>query len=228
MTALRWAWLGRVPYGEALRRQRARRAAIQAGHADETLWLLEHPATVTTGRRAAPGTASASTLAAAGVDFHQTERGGLATWHGPGQLVGYVLVDLERRGVGVRWLVARLEEAVIGWLAARGVAAGRREGLPGVWAGADKICALGLHVQRGVTMHGVALNLAPDLAGYGLIVPCGVTDGGVTSLARIAGSAPTPAEAAPSIAAALARALARDDRRKHLDVATGSPLSAMR
>lgn len=207
-----WSWLGRVPYGEALRRQRARRAAVLAGEAAEAVWLLEHPSTITTGRRAAPGTASPAELAAAGVDYHRTERGGLATWHGPGQLVAYLLVDIDRRGGGVRRLVGRLEDAVIGWLAARGIAAGRRGGLPGVWVRGDKICALGLHVHRGVTMHGIALNLDPDLSGYGLIVPCGVTDGGVTSVAEIIGAAPTPAEAAPSLAAALQGAVTRPGR----------------
>jgi lipoyl(octanoyl) transferase len=192
-----------VPYAESLARQRARRRAIHDGRAPEALWLLEHPPVVTLGRRPAPGTPDAGWLAARGVERHQTERGGLATYHAPGQLVAYLLVDLERRGLGVRHLVARIEDAVIGWLAGRGLDAGRREGLPGVWVGRDKIAALGLHVQRGVSMHGLALNLDPDLAGFGLIVPCGVQDGGVTSVRQQQGSAPSPAAAAPSVGTAL-------------------------
>jgi len=204
---LRWAWLGRVPYGEALARQRARRRAIQEGRASEAVWLLEHPPVVTTGRRPAPGTPGRAALAARGVALHATERGGLATYHAPGQLVAYLLVDTGRRSLGVRHLVSRMEDAVIAWLASHGTTAGRREGLPGVWVGPDKIAALGLHVHRGVTMHGLALNLCPDLAGFGLIVPCGVTDGGITSLAQQQGRSPTPAIAAPSLGAALVEAV---------------------
>lgn len=200
---LRWAWLGRVPYGEALARQRARRRAIAQGHAPEALWLLEHPPVVTTGRRPAPGTPSRAALMAHGVALHATERGGLATYHAPGQLVAYVLVDLGSRGLAVRHLVARLEDAVIAWLASRGVSAGRRAAHPGVWVGPDKIAAIGLHVRRGVSLHGLALNLCPDLRGFGLIVPCGIQDGGVTSLAQQQGTAPLPADAAASFAAQL-------------------------
>lgn len=204
---LRWQWLGLVPYGEALTRQRARRRSIQAGTASEVVWLLEHPPTVTTGRRPAPGTPGRAFLAARGVDLFATERGGLATYHAPGQLVAYLLIDVGRRGIGVRRLVERMEDSVIHWLEEHEVVAGRREGLPGVWVGNDKIAALGLHVQRGVTLHGLALNLRPDLAGFGLIVPCGVADGGVTSLLRVRGSAPSPAAAAPSLGDALVEAV---------------------
>jgi lipoyl(octanoyl) transferase len=207
---LRWAWLGQVPYGEALARQRARRRAIQGGRAPEAIWLLEHAPVVTTGRRPAPGTPGRAALAAHGVALHETERGGLATYHAPGQLVAYLLVDTERRRLGVRRLVSRMEDAVIGWLDAQGVAAGRRDQLPGVWVGSDKIAALGLHVRRGVTMHGLALNLRPELAGFELIVPCGVVDGGITSLARLRGRSPSPAAAAASLGAALVAAVEKD------------------
>ena len=203
MTTLRWEWLGTVPYGEALIRQRARRHAVQAEQADEVIWLLEHPPVVTTGRRPAPGTPDAQTLAAHGVELHATERGGLATYHAPGQLVAYLILDIGRRGIAVRDLVSGLEDALIAWLGERGIDAGRRTGLPGVWVGRDKIAALGLHIQHGVSMHGLALNLTPCLDGFSLIVPCGIQDGDVTSLLALSGAAPSPAEAAAGLAAAL-------------------------
>ena len=99
VTTLRWEWLGTVPYGEALIRQRARRHAVQAEQADEVIWLLEHPPVVTTGRRPAPGTPDAQTLAAHGVELHATERGGLATYHAPGQLVAYLILDIGREAL---------------------------------------------------------------------------------------------------------------------------------
>lgn len=199
MTPLQWVWLGTVPYGEALARQRARRRAIQDRSARETIWLLEHPPVVTTGRRPAPGTPDAQALAAEGVELHATERGGLATYHAPGQLVAYLLVDIGRRGIAVRALVERLEDAVIDWLASRNIIAGRRSGLPGVWVGDDKVAALGLHIQHGVSMHGLALNLSVDLSGFRLIVPCGIRDAGVTSVETITGRTESPTEVAAEL-----------------------------
>ena len=139
----------------------------------------------------------------------RTERGGLATWHGPGQLVGYLLFDCGRRGLGVRRLVERLEDGLIAYLGGLGVIAGRREGYPGVWVGDDKIAALGLHIQRGVTMHGFALNLRLGPEAYPGIIPCGITEGGVASLDRLIPDAPGPEEAAPDVAAAVIAALAQ-------------------
>lgn len=201
-----WRWLGTVPYLQALDAQRAHREAIVAGRAGEELWLLEHPSVVTTGRRSVPDL-DLDRLARRGVPVVATERGGLATWHGPGQLVAYVLVDAGRRGIGARALVASVEEAVIGWLAGLGLAAGRREGLPGVWAGRDKLCAVGLHLAHGVSMHGLALNLDPDLGVYDLFTPCGVRDGGVGSVRRLLGTAPPPEAAARSLGPALIQAI---------------------
>jgi len=187
-------WLGALPYAEALARQRERRAAVLAGEAPEALWLLEHdPPVVTVGRRPAPGNPTAEALSADGIDFHRTERGGLATWHGPGQLVAYFIVDVFKRRLGVKGMVAAVEDGVICWLAEQGVGASRRAGYPGVWVGKGKICALGFHFRRGVSMHGIALNLCPDLdAGFGRIFPCGIDDGGVTSLERVTGQRLTP------------------------------------
>lgn len=184
-------WLGRLEYRWAWRLQHLRREAIEAGTASEVLWTLEHDPVVTLGRRAA--WVDTAGLAARGVPVVQTERGGLATWHGPGQLTGYLMLDLGRRGWAVRKVVEGVEEGLITWLATRGVPASRRAGLHGVWVGQDKIGAIGLHVRRGVTMHGFALNLDPGADAFTGIVPCGVEDGGVTSLARLTGERP-PAE----------------------------------
>ncbi|MEQ1564851.1 MAG: lipoyl(octanoyl) transferase LipB [Myxococcota bacterium] len=200
---LGWEWLGRLDYLDALDRQRRRRDAILAGTAAEVVWLLEHDPVITTGRRG--GLQS-------GVDtlpVVETERGGLATYHGPGQLVGYLLVDVGRRGSGVRRTVEAVERGIVTWLEGRGVAAGPRAGYPGVWVGRDKICAVGMHFRRGVSMHGFALNLTVDLAGFSGFVPCGVTDGGVTSLALVSGAEVPPQAAAGSVAAAVLEALSR-------------------
>jgi lipoyl(octanoyl) transferase len=203
-----WEWWGSgVPYGEAWERQRQRREAVTEGRAPGCLALLEHAPVITTGRRPAPGTPDAAALAALGIERFETDRGGLATYHGPGQLVGYAVVSLAAVGFGVRDFVCALEWGVIDWLAARGIEAGRRPGLPGIWVGRDKICAVGLNVSRGVTTHGFALNLSPDLSAFGLFVPCGVTDGGVTSLARLTGERAAPEAAAPSVAESVIRRL---------------------
>jgi lipoate-protein ligase B len=197
-------WLGLVPYEDALVAQRAHRAALIAGQAGEELWLLEHPPVITTGRRVVPGL-EREALRARGYDLVATERGGLATCHEPGQLVAYVFMDV--RGLGVRRAVSALEEAVIGWLVRTGVEAGLREGHPGVWVGREKVCAIGLHIREGRTMHGIALNLTNDLRGFSLITPCGIVDGGVTSVARLLGHAPTPLAAAPSLGEAIVHSL---------------------
>lgn len=223
MTAPERAWLGRIPYLEALEAQRARREAVIEGRAPEALWALEHDPVITTGRRLPEGLPSAEALEDGGISLVRTERGGLATWHGPGQLVVYVIVDAVRRGLGAKRLVEALEQAVIDWLGARGLRATRREGHPGVWvgsrtspAGLDKICAIGLHFRRGVSMHGLALNLRPDLGAYRLFTPCGVTDAGVTSLSAEAGSSPSPEESAAdvlnTVLDAIERASGVDDR----------------
>lgn len=218
MTPPDWRWLGRVPYAQALQAQRDHREALRQGRAQDELWLLEHDPVVTTGRRPVPGL-DVDALAARGVPVVATERGGLATWHGPGQLVAYVLIDAARRGLGPRPLVQAVEDAVIAWLAGLGLAADRRPGLPGVWVGHDKICAVGLHLSGGLSMHGLALNLSPDLSVYRLFSPCGIApqDGGVTSVAALRGQAPTAQQAASSLGPALSRALASTSTRAGVD-----------
>ena len=203
-----WSWLGRIPYGEALERQRTWRRGVIDHRQESTLWLLEHDSVVTVGRRPAPGTPDAEEFAEMGIDFFHTERGGLATYHGPGQLVGYLICDIGAYGLGVRQTVERMEQGLIDWLRAAGVPAERREGAPGAWVASDKVAALGLHFKRGVSMHGFALNLTTDLAPYSMFVPCGLTDAGVTSLEKLRpGACPSPRQAASSVAQAVLTAL---------------------
>jgi len=206
--AIDWEWWGAsVPYAEAWERQRAHREAVIAGDARPLLALLEHRAVITTGRRSAPGTADAAVLAAAGIDYHETERGGLATWHGPGQLVGYAVVPLAPLKLTIKRFVCALEDGIIRWLEGQGIEAGRAAGRPGIWVGGEKICALGLNVSRGVTMHGFALNLDLPSGAFEHIVPCGIADAGITSVRALTGHRITPEAAAPSVSAAVLQAV---------------------
>jgi lipoyl(octanoyl) transferase len=191
-----------VAWAEARAGQEVAWQAVRDGGPD-TLHLLEHPPVITTGRRAVPLDEEA--VRAAGFELHQADRGGLATCHEPGQLVGYLFVDV--RTIGVRPFVHAVEDGLIRWLASQGVRGDRWPGRPGVWVGETKVAAIGLGVRRGVTCHGFALNLANDLAGFSLIDPCGLGSGSVGSLARLVPRSPTPEEAAPSVAVTVLDAL---------------------
>ena len=173
---------GLSPYPETLAAMEARAAAIRAGTRCELVWLLEHPPLYTAGTSADP----AELFNPAGFPVHAAGRGGRYTYHGPGQRVGYVLLDLDRRGRDVRRFVHALEGWVIGTLADLGVAAHRSPGRIGIWVdrgGTEaKVGALGLRVRRWVTMHGFSVNLAPELSHFSGIVPCGIADSPVTSL----------------------------------------------
>ena len=184
-------WRGRCAYRTALEEQRRHREAIIRGDAADVVWALEHDPVITTGRREVPDLPEASWLKARGVDVCATKRGGLATYHGPGQLVVYYLLDVRPRG-GVRNLVCSIESGVLAWLQARGVDAHLSERGRGVWVHDRKICAVGLHVRRGVTMHGMALNLCPDLTAYSWFSPCGFERGSATSLCEEQGESPPP------------------------------------
>jgi lipoyl(octanoyl) transferase len=176
---------GLTPYPEALAAMEARAAAIRDDHADELIWLLEHPPLYTAGTSADP----AELFNGKGLPVYAAGRGGRYTYHGPGQRVGYVLIDLDRRGRDVRRFVYALESWLIGALGDLGVAAHRSPGRIGIWvdrgSGEAKIGALGLRVRRWVTMHGFSVNVAPDLSHFSGIVPCGIADSGVTSLGEI-------------------------------------------
>lgn len=200
-------WRGLWSYREALEAQRREREEVIAGRAGPVLWMLEHPPVITVGRRGA--VVDEDRVAQAGFGLVATERGGLATCHEPGQLVGYLIRDVSAEGV--RCAVHAIEAGLIDWLAGAGVAARRRSDAPGVWVGGDKVAALGLHVRRGVTMHGFAVNLCNDLRGFSLITPCGITDGGVTTVERCAGSSSTPVEAWRGVAECVVRAFSSLD-----------------
>ncbi|AMG74497.1 lipoyl(octanoyl) transferase LipB [Sphingopyxis granuli] len=176
---------GLADYAEALADMEGRAAAIQAGDARERIWLLEHPPLYTAGTSADP-----AELLEARFPVHVAGRGGRYTYHGPGQRVGYVQLDLARRGRDVRAYVSALEGWVIDALAIFGVVARRAEGRIGIWTddaqGREaKIGAIGVRVRRWVTLHGFALNVAPDLSHFSGIVPCGIAEFPVTSLAAL-------------------------------------------
>lgn len=179
-----------IPYEAAVSEMETRARAIADGRAGELVWLIEHPPLYTSGSGARP-----DDVAGAALPIFQTGRGGQTTYHGPGQRIAYVMLDLKRRGPDVRRFVASLEEWIIRTLAAFNVRGERREDRIGVWVRRpdkgdgyeDKIAALGIRVQRWVTLHGIAINVEPELAYFSGIVPCGVTDRrfGVTSLADL-------------------------------------------
>jgi lipoyl(octanoyl) transferase len=198
----------RQPYLPVWARQRELAAARAAGRVGDLLLLLEHEHVYTLGRRGdeAHLLADAATLARWGVACHRVDRGGDITYHGPGQLVGYPIVRLRGAGRGVRAYVEALETALIAVAAAFGIAAATRPGRPGVWVGDQKLAALGITVSHGIAYHGFALNVAPDLAYFARIVPCGIADAGVTSLAALLGRRVTVEEVVPVCARAVADA----------------------
>ena len=213
-------WLGRMAYRDAWEVQKRLAAARADGEIGDRLLLVEHPAVLTLGRQADERhvLASPEDLAARGIELIRVERGGEVTYHGPGQLVAYPILGLSRRGLLLRPLVRALEAAMIETCAAFGVAAARRDGHPGCWCDADgpeprKIGALGLRVERGVTYHGIALNIDPALADFELIDPCGMPGVQSTSIAAEGGRLPAGSStenvgvAAVEFAAALSRIL---------------------
>ncbi len=177
---------GLIGYEAAVAAMEARAAAIAAGEAAEMVWLLEHPPLYTAGVSSKDG----DLLDATRFPVHRTGRGGQFTYHGPGQRVAYVMLDLGTRGKDVRALVRGLEQWLIGALAEFGVPADVREGRVGVWverkgpgwSREDKIAAIGVKVRKWVSFHGISLNVEPDLSHFGGIVPCGIAEHGVTSL----------------------------------------------
>ncbi|MCL9983726.1 MAG: lipoyl(octanoyl) transferase LipB [Erythrobacter sp.] len=174
-----------VPYAAALAAMEARNTAVAAGEAAELIWLLEHPPVYTAGTSADP-----AELVDPRFDVVEAGRGGRYTYHGPGQRIGYLVLDLNQRGKDVRCFVHAIEGWVIATLASFGVETWRAEGRVGIWTrdidGSEaKIGAIGVRVRRWVTMHGFSVNLDPDLSHFGGIVPCGIAEYGVTSMARL-------------------------------------------
>jgi lipoyl(octanoyl) transferase len=176
---------GLVPYPAALAEMEARAAAVRAGEAAELVWLLEHPPLFTAGT----SSDAAELFNPMKFPVFEAGRGGRYTYHGPGQRVGYLVLDLERRGKDIRCFVHALEGWMIAALADLGVEARREAGRIGIWTGTGsdeaKIGAIGVRVRRWVTMHGFSINVAPDLSHFGGIVPCGIAEYGVTSLAAL-------------------------------------------
>lgn len=234
-------WLGRIDYRAAWSLQRRLAAARAADRIGDQLLLLEHPAVLTLGRSSDPAhvLATPEELDRHGIEVVRVERGGEVTYHGPGQLVAYPILALSRRGLLVRPLVRALEAAMIATCAAFGVTAGRRDGHPGCWVDPDasaprKIGALGLRVERGVSYHGIALNVAVDLTDFELIDPCGMPGVVSTSVVSELGrhDPPTTAivrEAAGIFAPALLAGLGADgaDAPAAIAVETGTARAAL-
>ena len=176
---------GLVPYEEAHAFMERRAAAIHEGTARECVWLLEHPPLFTAGTSADP----AELFNPSGFPVYEAGRGGRYTYHGPGQRVGYLMLNLDQRGRDVRRLVHSLEGWMIATLAELGVQAHRAEGRIGIWVGEGpseaKIAALGIRIKRWVTLHGFSINVSPNLSHFGGIIPCGISEFGVTSLHKL-------------------------------------------
>ena len=198
---------GLIEYGDAWRWQQDRAAAVASGEATEALALLQHPPVFTLGPRTRPEhlLVDRAEMRARGADIIEVDRGGDVTFHGPGQVVGYAIVSLRKRAMAPVDYVRALEETIIEALCPYGIAGNRERGRPGVWVGGEKIAALGIRVRKGVTTHGFALNVAPDLRWFANIVPCGLAGARVTSMARILGYSPQISEVESAIATAFAK-----------------------
>ncbi|HLG59934.1 MAG TPA: lipoyl(octanoyl) transferase LipB [Vicinamibacterales bacterium] len=183
--------LGLVRYDDALAMQRALVEERRADRVPDVLLLLEHPPVITLGVKGDGGRANVvatdERLAELGIEVHETGRGGDVTYHGPGQIIGYPILDLRPDRCDVHRYVRDLEDVMIRACARYGVAAGRIKGLTGTWVGAEKIGAIGVRISRWITSHGFAFNVSTDLDHFRLIVPCGISDRGVTSLEKVTG-----------------------------------------
>jgi len=208
--------LGRIEYQQALDLQRDLVEQRKRGEIGDQLLLLEHPDVITLGVRTRSDrshiVASEESLAAEGIAVFETGRGGDVTYHGPGQLVGYPIIDLKPDRCDVHRYVRDLEDVLIGAVAEFGITAGRVKGLTGIWVGAGgsetKLAAIGVRISRWVTSHGFALNVNTDLSRFGLIVPCGIADKGVTSMSHLLGHAVSMDEVADVVARQVARVFA--------------------
>ncbi len=185
---------GLTNYGEALELQRClARARVDKLQLEDLLLLLEHPRVITLGRGSSESNvlASADALSKLGVSVHEIERGGDVTYHGPGQLIGYPIIDLTQHRQDLHWYLRQLEEVLIQALRAFGITGRRVEGYTGVWVGDRKIASIGVHVTRWVTFHGFALNVSTDLTDFDLIVPCGIDAVQMTSVQNETGKPQT-------------------------------------
>jgi lipoyl(octanoyl) transferase len=205
--------LGRGSYADVLELQRRLcRQRISGEISEDLLLLVEHEPVVTLGRGVQPASLplSRTELEARGIQVFDVERGGDVTFHGPGQMVGYPIIDLRKHREDLHWYLRRLEAGLIDGLARIGIEAGTTTGLTGVWTGGRKIASIGIHVKQWVTMHGFALNVTTDLSYFGLIVPCGIPNVVMTSVSRELGRSGSPAlweETRTAVVEGLAREL---------------------
>ncbi len=208
------ATLGTLGYAEALELQRSvARDRITGAIPQDVLLLVEHPPVVTLGRSAKQANlvASPEFLATRGVELFEVERGGDITFHGPGQLVGYPVIDLKRHKQDLHWFLRQVEEGIIRTLSRYGIAGERSTGYTGVWTGGRKIASIGVHARDWVTWHGFALNVSTDLSYFDLMVPCGIQDVEMTSIAkeiRLRGDTLPPALSMESVGAVAAEMFA--------------------
>jgi lipoyl(octanoyl) transferase len=209
-TSVRLFRPGLVPYREAWKCQEGAADALRHGLAGEALFLLQHPPVYTLGRRARREhvLVGEAELRRRGADVVETDRGGGVTFHGPGQLIGYPVLDLRRRSLLPGDYVRLLERTLTDALAALGIRGQRVAGRPGVWVGTAKLAAVGVRVHGGVTTHGFALNVSNDLSWFTAIVPCGLAGAGVTSLAALLDRAPDMAAVEAEVCRAFERAFA--------------------
>ena len=201
--------LGRMPYAEALELQRSiARDRISGAISQDVLLLMEHPPVVTLGRSTKEKhlVASPEFLQTHGVELFEVERGGDVTFHGPGQLVGYPIVDLKRHRQDLHWYLRKIEEALINALADYGIPGERNPTFTGVWTRGKKIASIGVHARDWVTWHGFALNVTTDLSFFDLIVPCGISGVVMTSIAREVGSDVSAQDVRDRVAAKFAEA----------------------
>jgi lipoyl(octanoyl) transferase len=214
-------FLGRVPYEAGLDLQEERVAAVRDGLRPEALFLLEHDPVLTLGRNASRGNilASPQALSRLGIAVHECGRGGDVTYHGPGQLVGYPVINLAPDAKDVWKYVRNLEEALIRTLADHGVRGRRFEKLTGVWVGQEKVAAIGVRISRWVTSHGFALNVTTNLDHFRTIVPCGIRSYGVTSLERLMDAPPDLVTVARGFARHFASVFGREVQWVEADVA---------
>ncbi|MCL4217733.1 MAG: lipoyl(octanoyl) transferase LipB [Candidatus Hydrogenedentes bacterium] len=189
---------GQSDYNHALELQTARVQAVEQGHEPSALFLLEHSPVITLGRKWHKENLlkSEEELHALGIDVFPATRGGDVTYHGPGQLIAYPVLDLRLWKKSIRWYLRSLEEVLIRTVARYGLSGERVDGLTGVWVGGAKVAAIGIGIHNWVTYHGVALNVAPNLAHFGLIIPCGIAGKPVTSLEQLIPNPPSMEQAA--------------------------------
>lgn len=206
--------LGVVPYAEALELQRALAEERRHDRIPDTLLLLQHPAVITLGVKGDGGRshilATPEKLVELGIDVHETGRGGDVTYHGPGQIVGYPILDLKPDRQDVHLYVRDLEDVMIRVCAGYGIEAGRVQGLTGTWVRAEKIGAIGVRISRWITSHGFAFNVNTNLEHFQLIVPCGIGDRGVTSLRKLLGREVPIAEVEDAFVAHIAAVFERE------------------